>query len=428
MPRTCLTAAVAFGLAAAVAAQQRGPSVDDLLPKMPSLSTAPPGQAPRQAPASAHPAAQGLRIPLQPGLVVASVVATADGDQEAEARFTAATRKDLTFDYREFAADASQVSTRTLLRTDLAEAASLRPPLAVDAQPLHAGTTALGLSTRGLRQLKDGGSTALTLRVGNATPAASGEDDDVVAELDALLGEPSGLDGIEAAVNRQADQGTITEGERAQGARDVADIRRLGLATGRLRNTGPLKVAVIVNDRRVLLDAVTATGSLSNGKDDFLVSAVFLDDDANPLALRLSLGDGTSEVTRIGYAQSSLAYASMLEQALQQRCRVDVYGLVFSPGAADLYAGSEETLATLRTVFARHPEWTLAVLSHGDHLVPADLSLRRAQAIRTALAADGAARLVAVPLPRAAPLAGNHTVAGRALNRRTTFSRTGCPR
>ena len=398
--------------------------MDGLLPKMPSLSTAAPGQAP----APGNEATQAPRIPLQPGLIVATVVATQDGDQEAEFRFTRADKQSLTLTYREFASDPSVVTTRTLLRADLAESASLRPPTVTDTEALHAGTTALGLSSRGLRELKEGGGTVITRRVGTAKPAHAGADDDVVAELDALLGEASGLDGIEAAVNRQVDQGAITDAERAQGARDVADIRRLGLATGRLRNTGPLRVPVIVNDRRVWLDAITATGSLSNGKDDFLVSAVFLDDPANPLALRFTVGEDTSEVTRIGYAQSSLAYASQIEQALQRRCRVDVYGVVFTPGADTLHPASDETLATLRTVFARHPEWTLAVLSHGDTLVPAALSQQRAEALRAALAQGEGARLVAVPLPRAAPLAENSTVAGRALNRRTTFSRTGCPR
>ena len=396
--------------------------MDDLLPKMPRLSTTAPGQAP---PGEAE-TAPGPRIPLQPGLVVTSVVATPDGDDEAESRFISATRTSLTLTHRSLISDDPVGTTRTLRRSDLAEASSLRYPLATESQQQIDGTTALGLSTRGLRELIESGSTAITLHVGNATPAARGEGADLAGELDALLGEDNPLSGIEEAVNRQAEYGTLNEDERAQGAQVVGDVRRLGLATGRLRNTGPLKVAVIVNDRRVLLDAVTATGSLSNGRDEFPVSAVFLDDPANPLALRLDINGEAMHVTRIGYAQSSLAYASQVEQALQRQCRVDVYGLAFAPGGDTLQPGSEETLATLRSVFTRHPDWTVAVLSHGDGGVPLSLSERRAQAIRAALANEDGARLVAVPLPRRAPLASNNTVAGRALNRRTTFSRRGC--
>ena len=398
--------------------------MDDLLPKMPRLSTTAPGQAPAGDAATAT----GPRIPLQAGLVVTSVVATADGDDEADARFIAATRDGLTLTFRSLISDDPVGVTRTLRRVDLAQASSFRYPAATDSREQIDGTTALGLSTRGLRELRDSGGTTLTLHVGTATPADRGEGADLAGELDAMLGEDNPFAGIEEAVDRQVEHGTLTDAERAQGAREVGDLRRLGLATGRLRNTGPLKVAVIVNDRRVLLDAITATGSLSNGRDQFTVSAAFLDDDANPLALRLSVGGYATQVTRIGYAQSSLAYASQIEQALQRTCRVDVYGLVFAPGGDTLQPGSEESVATLRSVFTRHPEWTVAVLSHGDAFEPLSLSADRARAIRRALASEDAARLVAVPLPRRAPLASDDSVAGRALNRRTTFSRKGCAR
>lgn len=400
----------------------------DLVPAMPKLSTTAPGQAPSPAPARETSTVAAPRIPLQAGLVITTVSSTPDGDEEAETRITAANRDTVTVSHRAMLDGEGVEATRTLRRTDLEQASSYRHTFSGDDRPAYEGTTALGVSTRVLRQLRDAGGSALTLDVGDASPEVGSSEPDLVAELDAMLGEKSGLEDIEAAVNRQAEHGTITEGERAQGAESVGDIRRLGLATGRLRTTGRLRVPVIVNDRRVLLDAITAIGSLSNGKDDFAVSVVILDDAANPLTLRLQIGDRAMEVTRLGYAQSSLVYASQIEQALQKTCRVDVYGLGFAPGGAKLQPGSDETLSTLRTVFSRHPEWTLAVLSHGDADVSIPLSKRRADAIRDQLANEDGARLVAVELPRLAPLAGNDTIAGRALNRRTTFSRSGCPR
>ncbi|MBP6626047.1 MAG: hypothetical protein KA187_01390, partial [Arenimonas sp.] len=323
-------------------------------------------------------------------------------------------------------AEGTLQASRTLLRADLAQADSVRHRFNADDAPSFPGTTALGVSTRVLRQLRDSGRSAITLDVGAIAPRATEAGVGLDTELDRQLHAAGGFEGIEEAVNRGVERGELTAGERAQGARTVADIPRLGLATGRLHATGRLQVPVIVNDRPVRLDALTAIGSLSNGRDEVAVSMAILDDPDNPLLLRLQIGDVVSEVTRIGYAQSSITYASQIEQALLKACRVDVYGLGFDPGADQLPPGSDETVAALRRALGRHPDWKVAVLSH-DANVPEALSTRRAQAIRDSLAQDDGARVVAVPLPRPAPLASSDTAAGRALNRRTTFSRTGCP-
>jgi flagellar motor protein MotB len=386
------------------------------LPGMPDLTM--PGE---RSPANSSGAP---RIPLQAGLTITTAVATAEGDIETSKRITAADAGAILVEV--LADPAGSAGSRRVLRDDLASARSWRHAFAIDGTTAYPGTTALGVSSRVLHDIKDAFSSELTLDVGGVQEGAGIDGADVAGELDAMLGGMGGFAGIEEAVNRQQEQGTISEGERAQGAADVADIRALGLATGRLRSTGPSTVPVIVNDRRVELAGIGATGSLSNGKDDVAVSMTLLDDPDNPLALQLQIDGESTQLVRVAYAQSSSAYVAGIDQALRNDCHVDVHALAFAPGAATLLPGSDDALQALRRVFAGHPDWRVAVISHGDDRQDTLLSTQRAASVVQALADAGSARLVAVPLPRVAALEPNDTLAGRAANRRVTFALAGC--
>lgn len=372
-----------------------------------------------------RPETAGMRIPLQPGLVLTTVSTTQKGDEEADKRIVAASPGLLTVRYRAERDDGVVEATRHVRRQDLIDARSYRHAFTGDTEPSYPGTTALGVSSQVLRDLKTGGSSELTLDVGGLDMQAGIEGADLVGELEGMLGDLGGFAGIEEAIQRQADIGTLTETERAQGADTIADIRRLGLATGRLRNTGPLQVEVIVNNRPRKLAGIGASGSLSDGERDHAVSAVFLDDDSNPLTLRLEIDGERMQLVRVAYAQESPIYAAQIEDALLERCRADVYGIGFSRDGMRIAPGAEDALAALRRVFAKHADWHVEIAQYGDGSGATGFAPSQAQRVRDALAADGSAAL-AVAQQGDAPAAADDSASARARARRTTFVRQGC--
>jgi outer membrane protein OmpA-like peptidoglycan-associated protein len=119
-----------------------------------------------------------------------------------------------------------------------------------------------------------------------------------------------------------------------------------------------------------------------------------------------------------------------LEQQLSKNCRVELPGIYFDFGTANLDAQSDSTLATLAQVLGAHPDWSVAIEGHTDNIGSdasnAALSQARADAVRTSLTqryAIAAGRLKAQGFGETRPREANETLEGRARNRRVELAR-----
>lgn len=357
------------------------------------------------------PAPAATRIPLVPGLTIVTAIEQPTGDYESIKRVLAvdAQRVLLHYSAQFVATDAlgevepQGVLTRTevdrrVRRADLENSTLYLQQFAEHMPVLIAGTTAIGTSRQVLRSLKRDGRSEITVfqmplkGMGPANPL-----DRQPGEMDFRL------------------PGTI---ERV--------------------SPSPVMLDLIVNDRRVQLPAVRAKGMLAIEDSDFH----FLDDEANPLALRFEIGKSRLRVIRISFPPGAVPAGGgsgdgggpspNLEQALAREGRFDTYGIYFDFGSAALRPESDQALQAIADALKKNPAWTLRLVGHTDGVgtdaVNLDLSRRRAAAARDALVARygiAAARLSSDGVGARQPKAPNSTLDGRALNRRVELVRGG---
>jgi outer membrane protein OmpA-like peptidoglycan-associated protein len=119
----------------------------------------------------------------------------------------------------------------------------------------------------------------------------------------------------------------------------------------------------------------------------------------------------------------------MAEQ-LDKSCRVQLWGIYFNTGSAQLLEESQPTLRTVAAVIEQSKDAVLTVEGHTDNIgtpdYNQDLSERRAAAVRQALVAQfgvPANRLTAKGYGLTRPVEPNTTVEGRARNRRVELTR-----
>lgn len=208
-----------------------------------------------------------------------------------------------------------------------------------------------------------------------------------------------------------------------------------GVETGILSGTlsrvepGAVPYDVIVNDDPAHVPAFHVRGRL--GRSEFW----FLDDDANPLALQWSLGDTGLRLTvvRIAYPiNGANRPTEKMAKALATDGRAVVYGIYFNFASDRLRPESDAVLIEIARVLEEHPSWSLAIEGHTDNLggdaYNLDLSRRRAAAVKQALVdryrVDGR-RLRPDGYGAARPKVTNDTLAGRATNRRVELVKVG---
>ncbi|MBU3921589.1 MAG: OmpA family protein, partial [Alphaproteobacteria bacterium] len=112
---------------------------------------------------------------------------------------------------------------------------------------------------------------------------------------------------------------------------------------------------------------------------------------------------------------------------LQADGAVDLYGLYFDFGSANLRAESRPVLDQIAAFARAHPGQSLLIEGHTDSVGGKDANLRlsqaRADAVLAALGKQGvsAAQLTSRGYGADQPVANNATTAGRASNRRVTL-------
>jgi outer membrane protein OmpA-like peptidoglycan-associated protein len=147
-------------------------------------------------------------------------------------------------------------------------------------------------------------------------------------------------------------------------------------------------------------------------------------------------GLGPARGARVAAAaagEAGAAGAAALERELAAACRVELPGIYFAFNSAHLAPASDQAIATLAGILARHPDWSATLEGHTDSIGSAAanqaLSERRVQAVRARLVDQHQvtpARLRVAGYGAARPREPNETIEGRARNRRVELVRD-CP-
>ena len=132
--------------------------------------------------------------------------------------------------------------------------------------------------------------------------------------------------------------------------------------------------------------------------------------------------------------QMVLVQAAQMSSALDADGSVALYGIYFDTNAAQIQPASEPTLQEIAKLLSSQPQLSILVVGHTDSQGSFEhnlsLSARRAQAVRSALAAMpgiDARRMTAAGAGMMAPVASNATEEGRAKNRRVSIVRANAP-
>lgn len=211
---------------------------------------------------------------------------------------------------------------------------------------------------------------------------------------------------------------------------------------GTLHRVEPVDVPVpvLVNGVRVSLPAVHARGTFSFGQQTPLkMEFWWLDNPDWPLTLHWTLGPGDrvlggDVLTRIDWrvGDGDSEVGRLKGQLTGASCRVELHGIYFNTGSAELLEESEPMLKQVAALINASPDAHLTLEGHTDNIGSAEynqtLSEQRAEAVRAALVQRygvAAQRLSAKGYGLTRPVESNATVAGRARNRRVELSR-GC--
>ena len=145
-----------------------------------------------------------------------------------------------------------------------------------------------------------------------------------------------------------------------------------------------------------------------------------------------------AEASRTAQAQAREDLRRRLEAALPTRetergLVSEISGLQFATGTADLNAAAQLALSRFAGIVASYPTLSFNVEGHTDNTgsaaTNAELSLRRAEAVRTFLMTQGieASRIEVEGFGPSQPMADNSTSEGRARNRRVEIVLSGGP-
>jgi outer membrane protein OmpA-like peptidoglycan-associated protein len=335
-----------------------------------------------------------VRIPICPGTTIVTAVSQPDGDYESIKTVESVNDRAVSLRYSSERKVRGTLERLKLQRTvrveDMRGATSYMHHFNNKGAITVPGTTAIGTSGRVLHELKTSGVADL----GIFDPVGSG-----------------------SSVDRKVHPNVYDY-------QMVEKIRRVG--------SGRVLVHVIVNDVAVALPTIEARGDYTGDKADFF----FLDDEANPIALRYRIGRDSLDVVKIFYrcdpnSAGQAAVRSRLEQSLMETGRADVYSIYFSFNSDQLRDESDSTLKDIDDVLKRHPDWKLAINGHTDSVggdqYNLDLSGRRAASVKDALVkryGASAARLSTAGYGKRSPKEPNETLEGRARNRRVELVRT----
>jgi len=296
------------------------------------------------------------------------------------------------------------VIPRRVLREDMESAHAYRQEFigCTGKEDFHPGSTAVGLSTSVIRELRAKGQTKLDVSL-TGNPAAA---------FNNIIGQLLG------GASKELDQAAMTS----------------GVLTRVEPTSVPFKV--LVNDEPTELPAVHARWRAP----DHLLEYWILDDDANPLVLKATKPAGSFQLQVIKLAFPVAVWASptattaadKIERELAKQGRTVVYGIYFDFASDRIKPESQPVLADIAKVLRQNPSWSLGVEGHTDNIggdpYNLDLSKRRAAAVKQALVTQykiESKRLDTSGYGASRPKDTNATLEGRARNRRVELAKIG---
>ena len=193
-----------------------------------------------------------------------------------------------------------------------------------------------------------------------------------------------------------------------------------------------LAFPVLVNDQRVELPAVHSRCSMKGDAESHIY---FLDQPSNPIGLFGPNGQVIKITLPPPEEQETLSAdeggsGPKMERALAAKKPVEVYGIYFDFNSATIRPESEVVLQQIADILRKNPDWKLDVGGHTDNIggdaFNLGLSERRAAAVKDALVTRykiASVRLATQGYGASRPIESNQTLEGRARNRRVELQR-----
>ena len=339
-----------------------------------------------------------MTIPLVKGLLVSGAQAAEKGDKEQIRRIDTVTPAAATL-VIEWDTPSStpgkppdrKASSRTVDKADLATSHRLMGIYEIGKQEHYPGSTGWGTSAEVINQLRSTGSSEILLAA-NPDPAMT------MVAMSKNNGEMVGWNGH--PLNK-------------------CELHRVG--------TADVAMPMLVNGARVELPVIH--GVCKIGGDD--AHLYILDQPSNPLVLASQGEDGLTQMVSIDFPPEIPGEeASSMEQALEQKKPVEIYGIYFDFNSATIKPDSEAVLKQISDILHKNPSWKLSISGHTDNIGDAAfnqaLSERRAAAVKDALVTRygiSADRLTTKGYGASSPIETNSTLEGRARNRRVELQR-----
>jgi outer membrane protein OmpA-like peptidoglycan-associated protein len=436
-------------------------------------------------------------IPLCPGLTIVTAVSQPQGDYESIKRVESVGAEGVRIRYSSYMPDPASdndsttvapapwvpfVVHRSVRRGDLEAAASYMQQFAPQGVPETVkGTTALGISSNSFRELRNKGTTALTIYQA-ILPAAGVKDDGgpVISGMDyRMAGELARIDPAPVPVSVLVnDRLTTLPALRAKGkflwddaeffflydeANPISLKFRIGirepmppqiaemlkqaaLAGGECRGCAELRrqfedrdVLQVVKISHRCEDSTLRLGRGGEGEAPQSGDPVTAGVRAGGGARGGGAGDpgagggaagGGGAARGTGGGAAGTTTAALLEESLTKSGRAEVYSIYFAFNRDEIREESEPTLQEIADVLRRHPDWKLAIEGHTDNIASdgynLQLSQKRAAAVKNALVSKkgiGGTRLTTGGFGESRPKDTNDTLEGRARNRRVELVR-----
>jgi len=207
----------------------------------------------------------------------------------------------------------------------------------------------------------------------------------------------------------------------------------LSRVDGRLDLVKQLRMSVLIEDQLVSLPALLARGVFARGNKQAEAEFYIYDDRNNPIILQSTVnfsGEGRPRTEKIVRVTSGASQRSAMEQTLKTIRKIDLYGIHFDFDKATIRPEAADTIADIAETLRLNPGWRLLINGHTDSIGKAgynvDLSQRRADAVKAALVnrhGIDPGRLETQGLGSSQPKGRNDTLQGRKQNRRVELVR-----